>query len=131
MKNSEYINRADLEVLSRKPKFLNVSETVPNQYDIRFIEHNLFRLFKVKSSPISISIDHGLIYRLIMLLRDKDAELFGAIDPQSTFLNRLQQDNDSRRNMCYFEVHASHIFLGEVHASLYKVSTKTLVNSVL
>ena len=129
MKNSEYINRADLEVLSRKPKFLNVSETVPNQYDIRFIEHNLFRLFKVKSSPISISIDHGLIYRLIMLLRDKDAELFGAIDPQSTFLNRLQQDNDSRRNMCYFEEIS--IKLGEVHASLYKVSTKTLVNSVL
>ena len=67
--------------------------------------------------------------RLIMLLRDKDAELFGAIDPQSTFLNRLQQDNDSRRNMCYFEEIS--IKLGEVHASLYKVSTKTLVNSVL
>ena len=54
-----------------------------------------------------------------MLLRDKDAELFGAIDPQSTFLNRLQQDNDSRRNMCYFEEIS--IKLGEVHASLYKV----------
>ena len=54
-----------------------------------------------------------------MLLRDKDAESFGAIDPQSTFLNRLQQDNDSRRNMCYFEEIS--IKLGEVHASLYKV----------
>lgn len=123
MKISRYINRADLEVLSRVPKFLIFSETVPKQYDIHFIEHNLFRLFKVKSSPISISIDHGLIYRLIMLLRDKDAELFGAIDPQSTFLNRLQQDNDSRRNMCYFEEIS--IKLGEVHASLYKVCIKT------
>ena len=94
-------------------------DCIPKQYDIHFKEHNLFRLFKVKSSPISISIDHGLIYRLIMLLRDKDAELFGAIDPQSTFLNRLQQDNDSRRNMCYFEEIS--IKLGEVHASLYKV----------
>ena len=60
-----------------------------------------------------------------MLLRDKDAELFGAIDPQSTFLNRLQQDNDSRRNMCYFEEIS--IKLGEVHASLYKVSKTILI----
>ena len=60
-----------------------------------------------------------------MLLRDKDAESFGAIDPQSTFLNRLQQDNDSRRNMCYFEEIS--IKLGEVHASLYKVKQQFLL----
>ena len=64
-----------------------------------------------------------------MLLRDKDAESFGAIDPQSTFLNRLQQDNDSRRNMCYFEEIS--IKLGEVHASLYKVKRAVLLNSFL
>ena len=64
-----------------------------------------------------------------MLLRDKDAESFGAIDPQSTFLNRLQQDNDSRRNMCYFEEIS--IKLGEVHASLYKVNITMLVNLFL
>ena len=81
-------------------------------------EDNLFRLFIVETSPISLNLDHGLVIRIMMLLNDKNAENFPK-DPASTFLNRLQQDSESRSNRCYFEEIS--IKISEVHASLYKV----------
>jgi len=85
----------------------------------------LFRLFKLETASLSVTLDEGLILRCLLLwdkLTDKNAEKAENFtsDPQMAFLAELRKNSQASKERYYFEEMS--IVLDEIHASLYKQS---------